>query len=140
MRMKKLLAMAAASLMALAGLAGCGGSDSSSKAESTAQGSEAQTSAAPDESTGDESKAEPELYVSTHSTQEEIRDISAWELVKEMKYGWNLGNTMDATGDKGLNNEVAWQSVKTNKAMYDLLVQDGFNLARIPVTWGYHMD
>ena len=36
----------------------------------------------------------------------EIRDISAKELVSEMKIGWNLGNTLDATGAEGLDAET----------------------------------
>ena len=143
MKMKKLLAMAAASLMALTGLASCGGSESSSKSgdasKAETQG-DTTTQAADESKPGDESQSGGELYVSKHSTQEEIRDISSWELMKEVKYGWNLGNTMDATGSNGLNNEVSWQSERTHKGMFDLLVQDGFNLARIPVTWGDHMD
>ena len=137
MKMKKLLAMAAASLMALTGLASCGGSESSSKSgdasKAETQG-DTTTQAADESKPGDESQSGGELYVSKHSTQEEIRDISSWELMKEVKYGWNLGNTMDATGSNGLNNEVSWQSERTHKGMFDLLVQDGFNLARIPVT------
>lgn len=132
MKLKKLLALSAASVMALVGLVGCGGSDSSesaaeSKTESTAE-SAAESSA---ESTAD-SKAD--------DTPKPMRDISAWELVKEMKYGWNLGNTLDATGNNGLGNETAWQGTLTSKQMYDLLAKDGFNVARIPVTWDSHMD
>lgn len=35
---------------------------------------------------------------STAGQLQEIRDIPSTELVKEIKIGWNLGNTMDATG------------------------------------------
>ena len=132
MKLKRMLALAAASLMTLTGLAGCGGSDSGS---SKAEESKADTASAA-ESTAEgsaESKAEDD-------TPKPMKDISGWEIVKEMTYGWNLGNTMDATGNNGLGNETAWQSAKTTKQMYDLLVKDGFNLARIPVTWDSHMD
>lgn len=130
MKFRKLLALTAASVLALAGLAGCGGSDSgSSAAESKAESAAEESSA---ESKAAESKAD--------DTPKPMKDISAWELVKEMKYGWNLGNTMDATGNNGVGNETAWQKVKTTKQMYDLLMKDGFNVARIPVTWDSHMD
>ena len=136
MILKRILALSAASLMALAGLAGCGGSDSSSAGNSSAAGE----SKADAVSTTDSQAAESTADSKPDDTPKPMRDISAWELVKEMKYGWNLGNTMDATGDLGLGNETAWQGVKTSKQMFDLLAKDGFNVARIPVTWDSHMD
>lgn len=69
----------------------------------------------------------------------QIRDVSSWDLVKEMRYGWNLGNTMDAVSE-GLKAETSWQSVKTTKEMVNFLKESGFNVLRIPVTWGPHMD
>ena len=98
MKLKKLLALTAASVMALAGLAGCGGSDSGSSAAESKADSAAEDSSA--ESKAAESKAD--------DTLKPMKDISAWELVKDMKYGWNLGNTMDATGNNGLGNETCW--------------------------------
>lgn len=132
MKLKKFLALAAASVMALTGLAGCGSSDSSSKAEESSKA---------DASAGSESTDTPESTPDSKAddTPMEMRDISAWDLVKEMKYGWNLGNTLDATGT-GLQSEIAWQGVKTHAGMFRLLAQDGFNLVRIPVTWDGHMD
>lgn len=70
---------------------------------------------------------------------QEIRDIPSIELVKEMSIGWNLGNTLDATGT-GLESEVAWQSTYTNKEMIDLVKNSGFNVLRVPTTWEGHMD
>ena len=134
MKLKKLLALSAASVMALMCFAGCGGSDSgSSAAESKADASTAA------ESTAD-SAADSTAESKPDDTPKPMKDISAWELVKDMTYGWNLGNTMDATGNNGLGNETAWQNAKTTKPMYDLLAKDGFNVARIPVTWDSHMD
>lgn len=70
----------------------------------------------------------------------EIRDISSAELVKEMKIGWNLGNTMDATGSSGVEAETSWQPDKTTEAMMQLLSDTGFNVLRLPVSWGGHVD
>ncbi len=70
----------------------------------------------------------------------EIRDISSWELVKEIKVGWNLGNTMDANGASGVDAETSWGNPTTSKQMIDLLKSSGFNLLRLPVTWDGHMD
>ncbi len=69
----------------------------------------------------------------------EMKDITSWDMVKQMTYGWNLGNTLDALGSD-INAETAWQGTKTTKEMFDLLKDNGFNLVRVPVTWGGHMD
>ena len=69
----------------------------------------------------------------------EIRDISSVELLKEIRIGWNLGNTLDATGDKTLGAETHWQPTTTNTYMMQLLKDSGFDIVRIPVSWGEHM-
>ena len=68
-----------------------------------------------------------------------IRDISSFDLVKEMKIGWNLGNTFDATGGSGIGAETSWGNPKTTKEMIDKLKSAGFNVIRIPITWGGHL-
>lgn len=55
------------------------------------------------------------------------------ELLKFMKIGWNLGNTMDA-----IPNETAWHNPVTTKEMIDVVKDAGFNLLRVPVSWGSH--
>ena len=70
----------------------------------------------------------------------EMRNITAKELVSEMKIGWNLGNTLDAYDAPGLAAEVSWGNQKTREDMFKLLKDSGFNVARIPVTWDKHMD
>ncbi|HEX7511417.1 MAG TPA: cellulase family glycosylhydrolase [Chitinivibrionales bacterium] len=55
-----------------------------------------------------------------------------------MKIGWNLGNTLDATGSSGLNTETSWGNPKTTKAMIDALKNRGFKTVRVPVTWNNH--
>lgn len=129
MKLKKTLAFAAAVTMCLCA-ASCGSDNSSSdsKTDSSKKASDSGTS-----SEGDA------LYVSSHSEQEEMRDISAWDLVSEMKVGWNLGNTMDATGE-GLESETCWGNPKTTKEMIDTVKDTGFNVLRLPVTWDKHMD
>lgn len=69
-----------------------------------------------------------------------MQDISPMELVKEMKIGWNLGNTLDAVGNqKGPETERVWGNPKTTQEMIDAVIDQGFNVIRIPVTWGSHM-
>lgn len=70
----------------------------------------------------------------------DIRDISAKQLVSEMKIGWSLGNTLDARDSKGLGAETSWGNPKTTDNMIKLLKDTGFNVLRVPVTWDGHMD
>lgn len=67
--------------------------------------------------------------------------------VKDMKAGWNLGNTLDAHGVVSLQNsgeteiyETYWGNPITTKEMIDEIKKGGFNTVRIPVTWYEHMD
>lgn len=70
-----------------------------------------------------------------------MRDIPSTELVKEMKVGWNLGNTLDSTitNPKGTELpsdwETAWGQPVTTKAMIDSVAAQGFNVLRVPITW-----
>lgn len=67
---------------------------------------------------------------------------SSAEIVKDIKVGWNLGNTLDSynTGKSGLSTETGWGNLKTTEAMILSVKEAGFNAVRIPVTWGEHMD
>ncbi len=79
------------------------------------------------------------VFASTANTG--MRDISALELTKEMRVGWNLGNTMDAYSPTatGLAAETCWGNPKTTKAMIDKVKEMGFNTVRIPITWAGHV-
>lgn len=55
------------------------------------------------------------------------------QIVKEMKLGWNLGNTLD-----GNPTETSWGNPVTTQAMIDAVKAAGFNTVRIPVTWQSH--
>lgn len=69
----------------------------------------------------------------------EMRDISSVELVKEIKIGWSLGNTLDATGGAGIMAEMSWGCPKTTIKMIDKVKEAGFNTLRIPITWQSHI-
>lgn len=58
------------------------------------------------------------------------------EIVKAMKIGWNLGNSLDSfeVSDR-LGGETGWGNPATEKRMIDEIASVGFNLIRIPVTW-----
>lgn len=69
-----------------------------------------------------------------------IRDIPSTELIKEFSIGWNLGNTLDATGGGALpNTEMSWGNPYTKKEVFDKVKEAGFNIVRIPVSWGDHL-
>ena len=61
---------------------------------------------------------------------ENFLDLSAVEVVSGIRIGWNLGNTLDASGG-----ETSWGNPKTTKANFDALKSAGFNAVRIPVSW-----
>ena len=76
MKIKRLLAAVLSLAMGVSMMTACGSSDSSSKAENDSS--------------------------ATENTQKHTNDpmtvTTAKDLVAQMKVGWNLGNTMDATG------------------------------------------
>ncbi|TAH71526.1 MAG: glycoside hydrolase family 5 protein [Anaerolineaceae bacterium] len=83
---------------------------------------------------------ENESEVKPESSPLTIRDISSVELVKELKIGWNLGNTLDATGGGALlNTEMSWGNPATKEEMIITVKEAGFNVIRIPVSWGNHL-
>ncbi|MBQ8614164.1 MAG: glycoside hydrolase family 5 protein [Ruminiclostridium sp.] len=69
----------------------------------------------------------------------EIRDITSMELISELTAGWNLGNTLDATGGMGVTSETSWGNPTTTKEMMDTVKEAGFDIIRIPVTWTGHL-
>ena len=74
----------------------------------------------------------------TPASAEALTGKTADQIVAEMDMGWNLGNTLDATGGSGLSSETSWGNPKTTKAMIDAVKAEGFNSVRIPVSWGKH--
>ncbi len=77
--------------------------------------------------------------------QYEIPDNEAMAFVRDMKVGWNLGNTFDATyndnrHDTSLKLESYWNGAVTTKELIETLKEAGFNSIRIPVSWHNHVD
>ena len=68
--------------------------------------------------------------------------MSAAEIVKDMKIGWNLGNTLDCYNVtwEVSDFETAWGNPRTTKAMIDTVKKEGFNAVRIPISWNEHMN
>ena len=78
----------------------------------------------------------PPLVVQKHEITMDA--VSPADMVADMRIGWNLGNTLDATGGKGLTSETSWGNPKTTSEMIDAIVDAGFNVIRIPITWDGH--
>ncbi|MBR3455235.1 MAG: cellulase family glycosylhydrolase [Bacteroidaceae bacterium] len=60
-------------------------------------------------------------------------NATAMEIAKNMYPGWNLGNTMEATGG-----ETSWQRTKTSQEIIDFVKSKGFKSVRIPCSWYIH--
>ncbi|GGY68788.1 hypothetical protein GCM10011613_11360 [Cellvibrio zantedeschiae] len=65
---------------------------------------------------------------------------TGFDITSEMGMGWNLGNTMDASGNKAspIDDETYWGNPKTTKANMTALKAAGFNTLRLPVSWDDH--
>ena len=83
-----------------------------------------------------------------------MRNITSQQLVEDMTFGWNLGNTLDVCqadrdGDGKINehveagekvDETLWGNPKATKDLFTSLKKNGVNAVRIPVTGRDHMD
>ena len=83
-----------------------------------------------------------------------MRNITSQQLVEDMTFGWNLGNTLDVCqadrdGDGKINehveagekvDETLWGNPKATKELFTSLKKNGVNAVRIPVTWRDHID
>lgn len=61
--------------------------------------------------------------------------MTSVELTAQMHAGWNLGNSLEATGG-----ETAWGNPATTKAFIDAVKAAGFDTIRIPVSWSQFSD
>ncbi|MDE6600187.1 MAG: glycoside hydrolase family 5 protein [Oscillospiraceae bacterium] len=118
---RKILSAVVASFMLLS-LSGCGDKNTAEVGEPA----------------NDSEITEQTPYVNV--VNDEIRDIPSTELVKEIKVGWSLGNTLDSNGGTGVDSETSWGNILTTKEMITTVKDAGFNIIRIPTTWGIHMD
>ncbi|MDR7212486.1 glycoside hydrolase family 5 protein [Flavobacterium piscis] len=59
---------------------------------------------------------------------------NAQTIASNIKIGWNLGNTLEATGG-----ETSWGNPKATKALIDAVKNKGFNAIRIPCSWSNNL-
>ncbi|MBC8108074.1 MAG: glycoside hydrolase family 5 protein [Anaerolineae bacterium] len=65
-------------------------------------------------------------------------DSEAMAFSRKMGIGWNLGNTLEATGINGSSVrefETCWGNPVTTREMFDGIKAAGFKSVRIPVAW-----
>ncbi len=77
----------------------------------------------------------PYVPTSHNDLTVEYTSRSSEEFMKDLIIGWNLGNTLDAP-----EGENSWGQPTTTPEMIAKLKELGFNLIRIPVSWGLHTD
>lgn len=75
----------------------------------------------------------------------DMEDRTAMDIVRDMKIGWNIGNTLDSTRtditriDAPYKFETAWGNPKVTQELIDAVLDAGFNVIRIPVSWTNHI-
>lgn len=71
-----------------------------------------------------------------------IASKTSVQIVADMGFGWNLGNTLDAYASSlnaGLSTENAWGMPTTTQEMIKDLKQKGIKTIRIPISWHNHL-
>lgn len=89
---------------------------------------------------GVESGVVPQISIEA----KEIPDKECFTFVKNMKTGWNLGNTLEAYSEgkwygDDTSSEESWGNPVTTKEMIDAVYAAGFRTVRVPVTWHNHV-
>lgn len=60
---------------------------------------------------------------------------NARQLAAKMRLGWNIGNTLEASGG-----ETSWGNPMVTKDLIDLVKKNGFNAIRIPCAWNRYLS
>ncbi len=93
--------------------------------------------------TRDQYKDALEVISASQTEQTENETLTApvdvIKLCKDITIGWNLGNSLDATG-WGAGSETSWGNPVTTKALILKVKEAGFDAVRIPTTWYNHVD
>lgn len=83
--------------------------------------------------------------VKKENQHKDMEAMIAADIIKEMRMGWNLGNTFDSWRDDLRRTdlpyrfETAWGNPETTQELIDAVIDQGFNVIRIPVTWKTHI-
>jgi len=124
-------------------LSGC--SNSAKSSDITMHTETAQTSSETSSTSSQENTSAVLSIPEINLQNKTLPENEAIDFVRNMKAGWNLGNTFDAVSDGGYNEatemkiESSWCGVATTKEMIDEIKKAGFNTVRIPVSWHNHL-
>lgn len=75
----------------------------------------------------------------------DMEAMNAMDVVKDMKIGISIGNTLDSTRtditrmDPAYKFETAWGNPVITQELIDTVLDSGFNVVRIPVSWTNHL-
>ncbi|MDE6619624.1 MAG: glycoside hydrolase family 5 protein [Lachnospiraceae bacterium] len=81
----------------------------------------------------------------SENINKDMESLSAMDIVNDMRIGWNIGNTLDSTrtdiaGDElPYQFETAWGNPQATQELIDAVLDAGFNVIRIPVSWTNHI-
>jgi endoglucanase len=89
--------------------------------------------------------AEADSYIDSSFVVDFEPQNRAQEIVYDMGFVWNLGNTLDATHwnelqNAGLETETGWGQPKTTQEMIQGLKALGVKTIRIPISWHNHIE
>lgn len=94
--------------------------------------------------TGITENAKTEIELSENPNKD-MEGMNAMDIVKDMRIGWNIGNTLDSTRtdltrlDQPYKFETAWGNPSVQQELIDTILDSGFNVIRIPVSWTNHL-
>jgi endoglucanase len=128
MRKRRITALFLALILCLSVLAGC------KKAENPGDTGSTPTTA-PTEAAATDAPTPTEEPAADDGT---LTGKTASEIVAMMRSGFNIGNTLDATGNNYTNiysQEQSWGNPVISFKLIDALAERGFNVIRIPTTW-----
>lgn len=80
----------------------------------------------------------PVLPAAAEEGNDVLTGATAAEIVEQMGFGWNLGNTLDATGGNTADvtaQEQSWGNPCITPELMTRVKEAGFDTIRIPVTW-----
>lgn len=75
------------------------------------------------------------IVMPTQTKAAALTGKTATEIVNMIGSGWNLGNSLDATGASGDGHETSWGNPKIVEQVIEGAKAAGFNAIRIPTSW-----
>lgn len=92
------------------------------------------------EAGGSDQERNQDVYeiVGTRAYDYDFDNMTAIEFASCLALGWNLGNTLDATGGNGtdpISQETSWGNPEVTQQLIQTVADYGFTTIRIPVTW-----